>query len=104
MLSGEILSPTRLIFQCIKAFSRSDKLRSFIMLKMTDIITLLYNNGKSAVCIGGDIYGIYHYLEIIGAPTPLTTSGQCSHNFRPSSSINNYTATLQLVIAEIRTR
>ena len=38
---------------------------------MTDIITLLDNNGKSAVYIGGNIHGIYHYLEMIGAPKIL---------------------------------
>ena len=46
MLSGEIVSPTRLLFQYMKAFSKSDKRRTFIATKMTDIITFLDNNGK----------------------------------------------------------
>ena len=41
---------------------------------------------------------------MIGAPTTLTTSGQLSHYFSPSSSTNNYAATLQPVIISLRTR
>ena len=48
-------------------------MRAFIATKTTDLITLLDNNGKSAVYTGGDINGIYIYLEMIGAPTTLTT-------------------------------
>ena len=73
MLSGEIVSPTRLLFQYMKALQKSDKLRAFIAPKMTDLITLLENNGKYAVYEGWDIHGIYRYLEMIGAPTTLTT-------------------------------
>ena len=62
ILSGEIVSPTRLLFQYMKALSKSDKLRAFIVPKMTDLITFLDNNGKSAVYTGGDIDGIYRYL------------------------------------------
>ena len=47
---------------------------------MEDIFTLLDNNGKSTVYTGGNIHGIYCYLEMIGTPTTLTTSGQQSHN------------------------
>ena len=66
---------------------------------MTDIITFLDDNGKSSVYKGGDIHGIYRYLEIIGAPTTLlNTSGQRSHYFGPSYSINNDAATLQQFI------
>ena len=101
MLSGEIVSPTRLLFQYMKAFSKSDKLRAFIVPKMTDIITLLDNNGKYAVYTGGYINGIYRYLEMIGSPTTLTTSGQSSHHFIPSSSINNDTASIQPFIASL---
>ena len=36
---------------------------------MKYLITLFYNNGISAVYTGGDIHGIYRYLEIIGALT-----------------------------------
>ena len=104
MISGEIVSPTRLIFQYMKALSKRDKLGAFIAPKMTDIITLPDNNWKSAVYTGGDIHGIYYYLEIIGDPTVLTTSSQRYHHFSPPSSINNYVATLQPVIADLRTR
>ena len=62
MLSGEIISPTRLLFHYIKALTKSEKLRAFIAPNMTDIITFLDNNGKSAVYTGGDIHGIYRYL------------------------------------------
>ena len=103
MLSEEIVSPTRIILQYTKTYSKSDKLRALIAPKMTDIITLIENNGKSAVYAGGDINGIYRYLEIIGAPTPLTTSGQLSNNFSPSYSINNDAATIQPVIADLCT-
>ena len=63
----------------MKALSKSDKLRAFIAPKMIDLITLLENNRKSTVYKGGDIHGIYRYLDMIGAPTTLTTSGQRSH-------------------------
>ena len=56
----------------MKALSKSDKLRDFITTKMTDLITFLDKNVKSDV---GYIHGIYSYLEIIGAPKTLTTSG-----------------------------
>ena len=39
---------------------------------------------------------------MIGAPTTLTTSGQHSHYFGPSSSSNNDAATLHPVIADLR--
>ena len=70
---------------------------------MTDIITFLDNHGKSAVYTGGDIHNIYRYLYMIEAPTTLTTSGQRSDNFSPLSSIKNYAATLQPVIADLHT-
>ena len=65
----------------MKAFPKSDKLRAFIAPKMTDLITFLENNVKSAVYIGGDIHGIYRYLEMVGAPTKFSTSGQRYHHF-----------------------
>ena len=58
MLSGEIFSPTRIFFQYLKALWKSDKLRAFIAPNMTDLITFLDNDGKSAVYIGGDIHGV----------------------------------------------
>ena len=68
---------------------------------MTYLITLLDSNGKYTVYIGGDIHGLYRYLDIIGAPNKFITSGQCSHNFRPSSFTNNDTASTQPVIADL---
>ena len=104
MLSGDIVSPTRLIFQYMKALINSEKLRAFIDPKMTDIIIFLYKNGKYAVYTGGDIHGIYRYLEIIGAPTTLTTSGHRYHHFGPSYYSNNDAATLHTVIESLRIR
>ena len=52
MISGEIVSPTRLLFQYMKALTKSEKLRAFIVPKMTDLITFLDNNGNSAVYEG----------------------------------------------------
>ena len=45
MLYGEIISPTRLLFQYMKALTKSEKLRAFMAPKMTDLITFLDNNG-----------------------------------------------------------
>ena len=70
----------------MKALSKSDKLKVLIVPKMKYIIPFLENKLKSAVYTGGNIHRIYRYLDMIGAPTTLTTSGQCSHNFGPSSS------------------
>ena len=104
MLYGEIVSPTRLLFQYMKALTKSEKLKAFIAPNMTDLITFLDNNGKSAVYTGGDIHGIYRYLDMIGDPTTLTTSGHRPHHFVPSSSSNNDAATLQPVISALRMR
>ena len=104
MLYGEIVAPTRLLFQYMKASSNSDKLRDFIAPKMTNLINFLDNNLKYTVYIVWDIHGIYCYLDIIGSPTTLTTLGQRSHHFSPSSSIKNDAETIQLVIAAIRSR
>ena len=59
MLSREIFSSTRLLFQYMKVLTKSEKLRSFIAPKMIYIITFLDNNGKSDVYIGGAIHGIF---------------------------------------------
>ena len=104
MFSGENFFPTRLIFQYMKEFSKSDKLRAFIAPKMTALTTLFDKNIKYAVYTGEDIHGIYCYLEMIGYPTTLTTSGQLSHHYSPSYSINNDAETLQPIIAALRTR
>ena len=104
MISGEIVSPTRLLFEYMKVFTKSEKLKAFIVPKMTYLITFFGKNSKSAVYEGGDIHGIYRYLEMIGAPTKLTTSGHCSHHFGSSSSSNNDATTLQPVIEALRMR
>ena len=56
ILSGETISPTRLLFQYIKALSNIDKLKALIVLKMTDITTFLDKNRKPAVYTGGNIH------------------------------------------------
>ena len=71
---------------------------------MTDLITFIDKHGKSDVYDGGDIHGIYRYLETIVAPTKLTTSGHRSHHFDPSSSRNNDATTIQPVIVALRMR
>ena len=78
----------------MKALTKSEKLKAFIAPNMTDLMTLLDNNDKSAVYTVGDIHGIYRYLDMIGAPTTLNTSGQRSHHFVPSSSSNNDASTI----------
>ena len=104
MFSGEIVSPTILLFQYMKVLTKSEKLKAFIAPKMIDLIAFLDKNGKSAVYEGGDIHGIYRYLEMIGAPTTLTTSGQRSHHFGHSSFSKNDEATLQPFIAALHMR
>ena len=104
MLYGETVSPTRLLFQHIKAFPKSDNLKASISPKMTDLTKFLDNNGKYAVYTGGDIHGIYWYIEMIVSPTTLTTSGQISHHLSPSSSIKNDAEHLQPVLAAIHMR
>ena len=64
-------------------------------------ITFLDNNRKSDVYTEGNIHGIYHYLEMIGAQTELTTSVQRSYHFDPSYSINNYISSLPTVISDL---
>ena len=86
----------------MNVFSKSNKLKAFIVPKTTDIIISLANNGKFAIYKGANICGLYCYLEIIGDSTTLTNSGQCSHHFGPSSFTNNDTATLHPVIAALR--
>ena len=90
-LSGETVPPTILLFQYMKALSKSENFKAFIAPKMTDIVTLPDNNVKYAVYTGGNIHGLYRYLDIIGDPTTLTTPSQRSNHIGISSSINNYT-------------
>ena len=101
ILSGETVSPTRLLFQFMKALSRSYKFKSFITPNMTDLITFLDNNVKYTIYTGRNIHGLHRYLEMIRYPTKLTTSGQISHHFVPSSSNNNYIKNTQPVIATL---
>ena len=61
-LYGETLSPTRLLFQCMKALSNIDKLEAFVAPKMTDIVKFLDNKGKLAIYTEVNIHGLYHYL------------------------------------------
>ena len=82
-LYGETVSPKRRFFKYIKALSKSNKLKSFIAPKMTDLITFLDNNRKYSVYKGVNIRGLYHYLDMIRDLTILTTPGQRSHNFGP---------------------
>ena len=88
----------------MKSLSNSNKLRAFIAPKMKDLITFLDNNIKSSIYTRVDIHGIYLYLDMIVDPTSLTTSGQRFHHFIPSYSRNNYAATLQPIIVDLRTR
>ena len=44
MISGEIVSPTSILFQYTKALSTSDNLIYFIALKITDLIKVSDNN------------------------------------------------------------
>ena len=104
MLSGEIVSPTRILFQYTNELSKSDKIRSFIAPSMTYLITFLDNNEKYAVYTGGYINGIYRYLAMIGDPTALTTSGQRYHHLSPSCYSNNYAATLKPVSIDLLMR
>ena len=88
----------------MKIFSKSDKIKAFIVPKMIDLITFLVNNIKSAVYTGGNINGLYFDLEMIGSPTTLTTSGQRSHHFGYSYSIKNDKEYIHPVITALRTR
>ena len=88
----------------MKALTKSEKLKAFIAPNMTDLITFIDKNSKSAFYDGGDIHCIYRYIEMIGAPTTLTTSGHRSHYFGPSSSSNNDAENIQPVIAALRMR
>ena len=69
---------------------------------MTDIITFFDNNRKYAVYTGGNIHVIYRYLEIIGSPTTLTTSGKRPRYFGPSYYTSNDTQYIQIVIESLR--
>ena len=56
-----------IIFQYMKPLSKSNKLKALIEPNMIYLITFLDKNGNSAVYTGGNIHGLYLYMEIIGA-------------------------------------
>ena len=69
---------------------------------MMDTITFLDKNGKYSVYTGGNINGLYCYLEIIGDPNNFTNLVQSSHNFGTLSSINNDTSPIHPVIVDLQ--
>ena len=60
---------------------------------------ITWQQRKFTVYTGVNINGLCCYLEMIGDPNTLTTSGQRSCHFGPSSSINNDIETLLTVIS-----
>ena len=103
-LFGETVSLTIFLFQYMNLLSKRYNLKVLIAPKMTYLITLLDNSRKSAVYTGGNIHGIYIYIDMIGYPKTFITSGQSSRHFVSLSSIKNDTAYLQPVIAALRMR
>ena len=85
----------------MKALSKSNKLKSFVAPKMTDLTTYLDNNEIFLFIQGGSIHGLYPYIEMIVDPTAWTTSVWCSRHFGTSFSINTDAATLQPIIAAL---
>ena len=71
---------------------------------MTDFTALLENNRGSDIYTGGNIHGLYCYLEIIGSPPTLITLVTALIILVNLSSTNNDTAILRPVIAYLRTR
>ena len=71
------------------------------MPRMIDPVIFLDNNIKFSIHTGGNIQGLYCYLEIIGSPTNLTSSGRRFCNFCTSSSTKNDTKTIQSVISAL---
>ena len=86
----------------MQAFSNSDKINSLVAPHMEYLITFIDNNGKLDIYIGGNFRGLCRYPEIFGALTNLTSSGQSSHYFGPSSSTKNDTPNIHTVIAALR--
>ena len=85
----------------MKALSKSDKLKAFIVPNITDLNTFLDNNGKLDVYTGENVHGLYCYLDMIISLNTYTTSDQRSNNFGPSSSTNIYTATFHPVLVAL---
>ena len=100
-LSGESVYPTRLIFRCMKSLAKCDKLKEFLVPKMTDLIILRCNNGQLDIYTEGNIHGLYCYLEIIRSPTYLNSSVNSSNHVGNSFFTNNGTATLHIVISAL---
>ena len=71
---------------------------------MEYLIAFLDNNRKPAAYTWEYIHELYRYLEMIGPPTTLTTSGQRSNHFDTSSYTKNDTETIQTVIAALHIR
>ena len=53
MLSGETVSPTRLLLRYMKSLTKSEKLKAFMAPKMTDLITFIDTKVKYADYDGG---------------------------------------------------
>ena len=68
---------------------------------MTYIISFLDNNGKLDIYTGGGIHGLYHYLEIIGSTSNLTSSDHIYSYFGTTSSTNNDIANLRPVVSDL---
>ena len=66
---------------------------------MIDLVTLPDNNGKLAIYKGGNIHGLYSYLEISGASNTFNNLGQISNKYSPPYPTNNDTEPPQAVIA-----
>ena len=49
----------------MKSLSKIDKIKAFIAPKMTYLITFIDNSVKPAIFAGGNIHGIYCYLEMM---------------------------------------
>ena len=65
----------------MKELSKCDKINATIAPKMIYLIAFFHKNVKSDICTGGDIYGLYCYIETIEYPTNLTYLSQQYHNF-----------------------
>ena len=53
IFSGETVSPTRLLYQYIQAFSKRDKLKALIVTNKTYLTTFIRNNNKNRLSTQG---------------------------------------------------
>ena len=67
-----------------------------------DILKFPGNNGKLFLFTGGNIHGIYSYLEKIWSPNNLNYLDQLSHHFGTSYSTKNDKTNLFPVIESLR--